>query len=583
MMKILNNMKVGAKIVVLSTVLLLCLAIVSTNGVLQLREIDSEVDTMYSNNFMALRWTQEANTQLINMSRAIRNIALVGEEARPNYMRAYDGFVGNIREELKKAGELFLVPAALELHKKTSQAVEELIVKNKGILDNIAGMTPQEAVPLLVAVRPFENAADNMMTELSDMAASAAEARSALVSANAEFGTLLSLGISALALLIGLALSFMIKKAIANPLVSIADKATLVASGDLSQDFSLTRRDELGDLAGALAKMVENLRQRIGEAEQKSIEAEEQSNKAQAAMVDAQAAKEKAEAGQQAILTAAEQIEQVVNRLSAATEELSAQIEQSSRGTDMQRDRVAQSATAMEEMNSTVMEVARNASIAADGSGRAREKADQGAGIVQESVSAINTVQTDTRELHRNMEELGQQAESIGTIMTVISDIADQTNLLALNAAIEAARAGEAGRGFAVVADEVRKLAEKTMEATKQVGDAIKGIQTGTRQSITAVERTTGNLDTTTDLVQRSGVALAEIVEEVSSTAGQVSSIATAAEEQSAASEEITSSLDEINRMASENAAAMQQSAQAVSELAQQAQELQTLVNNLRR
>jgi methyl-accepting chemotaxis protein len=284
---------------------------------------------------------------------------------------------------------------------------------------------------------------------------------------------------------------------------------------------------------------------------------------------------------QRTILTAADQIKQVVNRLSAATEQLSTQIEQASRGTEAQRERVSLSATAMVEMNSTVMEVAKNAGVAAEGSDRARAKATQGADIVQNSVRSINAVQEDTEKLRRNMENLGHQAESISTIMTVISDIADQTNLLALNAAIEAARAGEAGRGFAVVADEVRKLAEKTMAATKEVGDAISGVQTGTRQSIAAVEQTTGNLNTATGLVQESGEALAGIVEEVVDTAAQVGSIATAAEEQSAASEEISHSLEEINRMADENASAMRQSAKAVSDLAQQTLELQTLVHQL--
>ncbi|MDR1242734.1 MAG: methyl-accepting chemotaxis protein [Deltaproteobacteria bacterium] len=370
-------------------------------------------------------------------------------------------------------------------------------------------------------------------------------------------------------------------KRLARPIKEVTAFSRAVAEGNLNASLQTRATDEVGTLAASMRRMVENLKDRIAESEQKGREAVEQGRKAQEAMVEANEAKESAEAGHKAILDAAGQIDQVVNRLSAATEQLSAHIEQSGRGTETQRERVSRSATAMAEMNSTVMEVAKNAGIAAEGSDRARAKAAQGADIVQNSVRSINAVQEDTEKLRKNMENLGHQAESISTIMTVISDIADQTNLLALNAAIEAARAGEAGRGFAVVADEVRKLAEKTMAATKEVGNAIGGVQTGTKQSIAAVEQTTGNLNTATGLVQNSGEALAGIVEEVSATAAQVSSIATAAEEQSVASEEISHSLEEINRMADENASAMRQSGEAVADLAQQAQELRTLVCRL--
>ena len=186
---------------------------------------------------------------------------------------------------------------------------------------------------------------------------------------------------------------------------------------------------------------------------------------------------------------AADQLQGVVENVTAASEQLSAQVEQSRRGAQEQAMRVAETATSMEEMNATVSEVARSASHAAATSEQAHGKAEQGAGAVELVIAGIVEANALSLRLKEDMTSLGQEAEGIGMIMNVISDIADQTNLLALNAAIEAARAGEAGRGFAVVADEVRKLAEKTMEATRRVGDAVCGIQNGTRRNVRHVEQ----------------------------------------------------------------------------------------------
>ena len=166
--------------------------------------------------------------------------------------------------------------------------------------------------------------------------------------------------------------------------------------------------------------------------------------------------------------------------------------------------------------------------------------------------------------------------------MGVISDIADQTNLLALNAAIEAARAGEAGRGFAVVADEVRKLAEKTMVSTTDVGNAIKAIQESATQSMSQVDSAVQNIEIATTLASQSGLALDEIVHMVDATADQVRAIATASEQQSASTEEINQSISEINHIATETARAMDEASQAVSDLAKQAQSLASLIHEMK-
>ena len=278
----------------------------------------------------------------------------------------------------------------------------------------------------------------------------------------------------------------------------------------------------------------------------------------------------------------AQEASEIADRVAAASEQLSAQVEQVSRGAEMQRSRVESTASAMTEMNATVLEVARSAGQASEQSEGTRSKAQDGAELVNKVVHSINTVNSVATTLQSNMQELGKQAESIGGVMNVISDIADQTNLLALNAAIEAARAGEAGRGFAVVADEVRKLAEKTMTATQEVGASITAIQNSARTNINEVGTAVNNINDATGLANSSGEALKEIVQLAAANSSVVASIATAAKEQSATSEEINHSIDEINRIVAETTDGMVQSSAAVQDLSRMAQELRRVMDGLK-
>ncbi len=285
---------------------------------------------------------------------------------------------------------------------------------------------------------------------------------------------------------------------------------------------------------------------------------------------------------QAAVMKAVAQASEISDRVAAASEELAAQVEQISRGSERQRSRVESTASAMSEMNSTVLEVARNAGQASERSEDTRKRAEGGAELVNSVVRAINTVNTVANHLQTNMQELGHQAESIGGVMNVISDIADQTNLLALNAAIEAARAGEAGRGFAVVADEVRKLAENTMRATQEVGANINAIQNSAKVNIDEVGNAAKSVTEATDLANSSGTALKEIVELAAANSSIVTSIATAAEQQSATSEEINQAVEEISRITNETSDGMVQSSAAVQDLSRMAQELRRVMETLR-
>jgi methyl-accepting chemotaxis protein len=384
--------------------------------------------------------------------------------------------------------------------------------------------------------------------------------------------------------IVALGLGLLLTFSISSPLKALVAFSKSVSEGDLDARLAINQKDETGQLAESLRGMVRALKEKIQEANEKSAQAATETVRAQQATALAEEATKRAErAKAEGMLQAANQLESIVEVVTSASEELSAQIEQSSRGSEEQSNRVGETATAMEEMNSTVLEVAKNASQSAETADLAKRKAQTGANIVTQVIQKMGAVQNQAMALKTDMTALGKQAEGIGQVMNVISDIADQTNLLALNAAIEAARAGEAGRGFAVVADEVRKLAEKTMAATKEVGDAIRGIQQGAKKNVDNVDMTVQVIDEATTLASDSGQALGEIVNLVDQTTDQVRSIATASEEQSSASEEINRSIEDVNKISLETADAMRQSAQAVGELANQASNLKHLIEDMKK
>ena len=274
-------------------------------------------------------------------------------------------------------------------------------------------------------------------------------------------------------------------------------------------------------------------------------------------------------------------MESISETLGSTSQALYSQVEAASEGAEAQSQRTGEIAAAMDQMNNTVLEVAKNAGAASDKAGQAKAKAREGEGVVALAVEAIHQVEATTDGLKVTMADLSTKAEAIGRIMGVISDIADQTNLLALNAAIEAARAGDAGRGFAVVADEVRKLAEKTMSATKEVGEVTRDIQEGVRVSIGGTDQAAKAVGRATELAVSSGAALREIVEMVEATSDQVRAIAAAADQQSAASTEIGRAVEDVSRVSSRTAQNMTTATGSIQELGRLATDLQSTLHSL--
>ncbi|CCO23612.1 methyl-accepting chemotaxis protein [Maridesulfovibrio hydrothermalis] len=299
-------------------------------------------------------------------------------------------------------------------------------------------------------------------------------------------------------------------------------------------------------------------------------------------LTEEEASRKHIEQQQAALLEVANEVTEVSKSLLSHSEELSLQMNELTAGVDTTAMQTGQVATAMEEMNATVLEVAQNTGETAEASERANNVAREGGGVVAHTVSEIHLVTETTEKLSNMLADLSVRAENIGAVMSVINDIADQTNLLALNAAIEAARAGEAGRGFAVVADEVRKLAEKTMTATNEVESAISLIQQGTNEVVSEMSGVRGRVENTVKMAEGAGGVLEEIVTESDKIADMVRAIATAAEQQSATSDEVNNSVTEINNLSQVLSEGIQNANAGIQDVSEMAQKLSRLVERFK-
>ena len=271
-----------------------------------------------------------------------------------------------------------------------------------------------------------------------------------------------------------------------------------------------------------------------------------------------------------------------IEHLASSSEELSASAVQIAGGSQSQSTRAAQVSTATQEMSATIIEVAKNVSGASDAAREASSVAVKGGKIVAESIESMNGIADTAKESSAIISALGNRSNQIGDIVNVIDDIADQTNLLALNAAIEAARAGEQGRGFAVVADEVRKLAEKTMKATKEIGEMIKAMQNETGKAISSMQDEVHAVEKGVQLAKEAGEALSEIVNKVDVVTNMVHQVTTATEQQSAATEQISGDIAAVADVINETSASAQQIAKASQEMAELATNLKATVEVFR-
>ncbi|BDQ37933.1 hypothetical protein SYK_22930 [Pseudodesulfovibrio nedwellii] len=406
------------------------------------------------------------------------------------------------------------------------------------------------------------------------------DASEALASiSNLENAAIIVAGSSAVGILI-VTLIFL-RCALLRPLNGLREYAGKVAEGELDAVASGEFKGELKQVQEAIECMVHTLGDKMQEAEVASELAQSRAVESEAAVVQAeserQARTDAAKAQREGMLQAAGMLEVVVTGMKEASGVVNSESDRILEGANSLSHRVEQTATSMEQLAGSIREVAGNAEDASKAAELAHNRAREGAEVVRKTVHSIGDVHTITEQLKVKVANLGAKASSIDKVMTVISDIADQTNLLALNAAIEAARAGEAGRGFAVVADEVRKLAEKTMDATREVGGSIADIQADVQENIRGMDMAAEKVDSANGLAGESGDALNEIMEFFEATTQQVEAIAAASSQQSAAGEEINRAVSEVDAVSSKTAQAVGETGGAIAELTDQIETLSKL------
>jgi len=375
--------------------------------------------------------------------------------------------------------------------------------------------------------------------DLNDQGAKDAAARSSATYASSRYSII---SIVVVAIITGLLMAFFVSRAITQPLSQVVERFKDIAQGegDLTARLEADRKDEVGELSRWFNTFMDKLHGVIAK-----------------------------------VASSAEQV-------ASASEEISSGATQSAGAARTQADQIQQVATAMEQMSSTVQQVSENTQKASEASRKGTDSARQGGQVVKETLATMRSIFDSTKAVASRISELGKSSEQIGKIVAVINDIADQTNLLALNAAIEAARAGEQGRGFAVVADEVRKLAERTTKATKEIATMIESIQVETKNAVIAMEQGNHEVEVGVEKTSASGAALQEIINMSEQVSDMVSQIATATTEQSATTEQINGNIGQISSLTHETSAAAEQSAKACTDLSSFAFDLQEMVGQFK-
>ncbi len=381
---------------------------------------------------------------------------------------------------------------------------------------------------------------DTQMHQLLNLQRNLSKERHTSATLTFKLALTISLIVFAIAVILTFGISLLMKSIILSPIQKTVEVIEEVSRGDLTRRIDITTSDEIGETARHFNTFADTL---------------------------------------QGVVT---QVAESSEKVSSAANTLDISSAQMAEGIEEVAFRVGSVATASEEMSTTTSEIAQNCVIAAKSSESASTSARTGEAIIQETVRVMNRIKDIVIDSASVIKGLGTRSDQVGDIVELINDIADQTNLLALNAAIEAARAGEHGRGFAVVADEVRKLAERTAIATREIGVTIESMQKETKKAVSSMEQGVAEVETGTTEAAKSGHALKEILHQITTVTTEVNQIAVASEEETATTNEIASSIQQISLVMQQTSSKIQENAEASRQLAGLSRELQEMVGQFR-
>ncbi|MCX6136016.1 MAG: methyl-accepting chemotaxis protein [Ignavibacteriales bacterium] len=529
------NLKIGTKLMSGFVLVALIAGLIGYVGYTGISLIGDSQDELYQDRLIPIADLGEANGALLTMRGNLLAAANApSEELKQKYLATINELTATTDRLTNKYAATKLVKEEEEGLKKFRDAWSEYKPIVQHAVDLINEKKNEEALSLIfgAGLAPITESRKNL-AELIVVNQRIAEELDKQSDKERSATAREMLIFVIVGILIALGLGIFISRIISRPINALI---TNIDNADLNSQFNSDQKDEIGDLQRSFDKFTGSLRETLTKVMETS------------------------------------------GAVASACSEISSSTEQMAAGSQEQTSQAAEVASAVEEMTSTIVENAKTASLTAETARKAKQAAEQGGAVVVETVNGMKRISDVVSQSAQTVQDLGKSSDQIGQIIGVIDDIADQTNLLALNAAIEAARAGEQGRGFAVVADEVRKLAERTTKATKEIAGMIKQIQTETKRAVEAMGQGTAEVENGKQLADKAGASLGEIVEISQKVTDMIAQIAAASEQQSSASEQISKNVEAISAVTGETAQGTQQIARAADDLNKLTEELQTLL-----